>query len=81
LEEKFNINKQVKSKKRDISHSEVFTIERKVSTVPDLEKHETERIDSCYLEKMNENDISYKIIAAEMELHKILGPGFFGICL
>ncbi|NLA80787.1 MAG: SAM-dependent DNA methyltransferase, partial [Chloroflexi bacterium] len=43
-------NKQVKSKKRVAEHGEVFTAEREVNAMLDLVKHETERIDSRFLE-------------------------------
>lgn len=43
-------NKQVKSKKRVTDHGEVFTNEREVNAMLDLVKHETERIDSRFLE-------------------------------
>lgn len=45
-----NKNKQVKSKKRVADHGEVFTNEREVNAMLDLVKHETERIDSRFLE-------------------------------
>jgi len=41
---------QVKSKKRVADHGEVFTHEREVKAMLDLVKHETERIDSRFLE-------------------------------
>jgi hypothetical protein len=41
---------QVKSKKRVADHGEVFTNEREVKAMLDLVKHETERIDSRFLE-------------------------------
>lgn len=40
----------VKSKKRVTDHGEVFTAEREVNAMLDLVKHETERIDSRFLE-------------------------------
>ena len=43
-------NKQVKSKKRVTDHGEVFTAQREVNAMLDLVKHETERIDSRFLE-------------------------------
>jgi len=42
--------KQVKSKKRVADHGEVFTAEREVNAMLDLVKHETERIESRFLE-------------------------------
>lgn len=41
---------QVKSKKRVADHGEVFTNQREVNAMLDLVKHETERIDSRFLE-------------------------------
>ncbi len=41
---------QIKSKKRIADHGEVFTNEREVYAILDLVKHETERIDSRFLE-------------------------------
>ncbi len=41
---------QVKTKKRVADHGEVFTNEREVNAMLDLVKHETERIDSRFLE-------------------------------
>jgi SAM-dependent methyltransferase len=41
---------QVKSKKRVTDHGEVYTSEREVNSMLDLVKHETERIDSRFLE-------------------------------
>lgn len=41
---------QVKSKQRVSEHGEVFTNEREVNAMLDLVKHETERIDSKFLE-------------------------------
>lgn len=45
-----NTPHQVKSKKRVADHGEVFTNEREVNAMLDLVKHETERIDSRFLE-------------------------------
>ena len=45
-----NEKKQVKSKKRVADHGEVFTNEREVNAMLDLVKHETDRIDSRFLE-------------------------------
>lgn len=50
LTEDLKTNKQVKSKKRVADHGEVFTNEREVNAILDLVKHETERIDSRFLE-------------------------------
>lgn len=50
--EKLNQNNssQVKSRQRVADHGEVFTNEREVNAMLDLVKHETERIDSRFLE-------------------------------
>jgi hypothetical protein len=45
-----NEKKQVKSKKRVADHGEVFTNDKEVNAMLDLVKHETERIDSRFLE-------------------------------
>lgn len=45
-----SLGRQVKSKKRVADHGEVFTSEREVNAMLDLVKHETERIDSRFLE-------------------------------
>src|SRR5690606_25695783 len=45
-----NNDNQVKSKKRVTDHGEVFTNQREVNAMLDLVKHETERIDSRFLE-------------------------------
>jgi len=42
--------KQIKSRERVQEHGEVFTNEREVNAMLDLVKHETERIDSRFLE-------------------------------
>jgi hypothetical protein len=42
--------KQVKSKERVANHGEVFTSEREVNAMLDLVKHETENVDSRFLE-------------------------------
>ena len=44
------MTKQVKSKTRVADHGEVFTAEREVNAMLDLVKHETERIESRFLE-------------------------------
>lgn len=43
-------HEQVKSKQRVTDHGEVFTAQREVDAMLDLVKHETERIDSRFLE-------------------------------
>jgi len=50
LTEDINKEQQVKSKKRVTDHGEVFTNEREVNAMLDLVKHETERIESRFLE-------------------------------
>jgi hypothetical protein len=50
LTEEIKIEHQVKSKKRVTDHGEVFTNQREVNAMLDLVKHETERIDSRFLE-------------------------------
>lgn len=44
------MKKQIKSKERVIGRGEVFTSEREVNAMLDMVKHETERIDSRFLE-------------------------------
>lgn len=50
LTENIKPDNQVKSKKRVADHGEVFTNQREVNAMLDLVKHETERIDSRFLE-------------------------------
>ncbi|MFV0396880.1 MAG: SAM-dependent DNA methyltransferase [Bacteroidales bacterium] len=50
LGEEIYKDNQVKSKKRVTDHGEVFTNQREVNAMLDLVKHETERIDSRFLE-------------------------------
>jgi hypothetical protein len=50
LEKELKTDTQVKSKQRVADHGEVFTNEREVNAMLDLVKHETERIDSRFLE-------------------------------
>jgi len=50
LNEEIKQDKQVKSKQRVADHGEVFTNQREVNAILDLVKHETERIDSRFLE-------------------------------
>lgn len=45
-----DLEKQVKSKQRVADYGEVYTNEREVNAMLDLVKHETERIDSRFLE-------------------------------
>ena len=50
LKDDITENNQVKSKKRGTDLGEVFTNQREVNAMLDLVKHETERIDSRFLE-------------------------------
>jgi hypothetical protein len=50
LNEEIKQIKQVKSKERVAEHGEVFTNDREVNAMLDLVKHETERIESRFLE-------------------------------
>lgn len=50
MTENIKTDKQVKSKRRVADHGEVFTNDREVNAMLDLVKHETERIDSRFLE-------------------------------
>ncbi|OWY23078.1 restriction endonuclease subunit M [Sphingobacteriales bacterium UPWRP_1] len=50
MPEEKKTDKQVKSKQRVADHGEVFTNQREVNAMLDLVKHETERIDSRFLE-------------------------------
>ncbi len=50
LNEEIKRDKQVKSKQRVADHGEVFTNQREVNAMLDLVKHETERIESRFLE-------------------------------
>jgi hypothetical protein len=88
---------QVKSKKRVADHGEVFTNEREVNAMLDLVKHETERIDSRFLEpacgngnflvevlrrKLFEVERRYKSSQLEFERYSIIAVGsIYGIDL
>jgi hypothetical protein len=50
MEERETMEEQVISKKRVLNHGEVLTGEREINAMLDLVKHETERIDSRFLE-------------------------------
>ncbi len=50
MNKKIKQNNQVKSKQRVSNYGEVFTNQREVNAMLDLVKHETERIDSRFLE-------------------------------
>ncbi len=89
--------KQVKSKKRVADHGEVFTSEREVNAMLDLVKHETERIESRFLEpacgtgnflveilrrKLTIVDNRYKSNRVEWELYAVLAvTSIYGIDL
>ena len=45
-----SVSKQIKSRERVSAHGEVYTAEREINAMLDLVKHETERIDSRFLE-------------------------------
>lgn len=78
---------QVKSKKRVTDHGEVFTNQREVNAMLDLVKHETERIESRFLEpacgngnflaevlrrKLNVVDGRYSKSQVEWELYAVI---------
>jgi hypothetical protein len=78
---------QVKSKKRVTDHGEVFTNEREVNAMLDMVKHETERIDSRFLEpacgngnflaevlyrKLNTVDLKYKKSQSDWERYAVI---------
>ena len=58
---------QVKSRQRVTEHGEVFTAEREVKAMCDLVKHETERIDSRFLEPAcGEGNFLIEILARKL---------------
>ena len=59
------MEKQVKSKKRVADHGEVFTAEREVNAMLDLVKHETERIESTFLDIKTPRLIQFNYSSAE----------------
>lgn len=80
-------DKQVKSKQRVADHGEVFTNQREVNAMLDLVKHETERIDSRFLEpacgngnflaevlsrKLNAVEYKYSHTQIEWEFYAVL---------
>lgn len=82
-----NNEKQTKSKIRVRAHGEVFTAEKEVNAMLDLEKNETERIDSRFLEpacgngnflikilerKLNVVDGIYKRSKWDWEIHAMV---------
>lgn len=88
---------QIKSKQRVADHGEVFTPEREVNAMLDLVKHETERIDSRFLEpacgtgnflieilkrKMDVIFSRYRKSQSECEKYLVIGVGsIYGIDL
>jgi hypothetical protein len=58
-------NKQVKSKKRVADHGEVFTNEREINAMLDLVKHETERIESRFLDIKTPRLIQFNFSSAD----------------
>ena len=88
---------QIKSKQRVADHGEVFTPEREVNAMLDLVKHETERIDSRFLEpacgtgnflieilrrKMEVIFPKYRTSQSECEKYLVIGIGsIYGIDL
>lgn len=88
---------QVKSKQRVSDHGEVFTSEREVNAMLDLVKHETERIDSRFLEpacgtgnflveilnrKLNIVEQRYKRSQSDFEKYSILAiSSMYGVDL
>ena len=81
------MNPQIKSKARVSNHGEVFTSPREVNAMLDLVKHETERIDSRFLEpacgngnflaevlrrKLNEVDKRYSKNQVEWERYAVI---------
>ena len=88
LNEEIKQDKQVKSKQRVADHGEVFTNQREVNAMLDLVKHETERIDSRFLEpacgngnflaevlnrKLNVVEHKYSHTQMEWERYAVLG--------
>lgn len=59
------MEKQVKSKKRVADHGEVFTAEREVNAMLDLVKHETERIESTFLDMKTPRLIQFNYSSAD----------------
>lgn len=95
LTKEIKADKQVKSKQRVADHGEVFTNEREVNAMLDLVKHETERIDSRFLEpacgngnflaevlrrKLNVVDQRYSKSQIEWERYAVIAvSSFYGI--
>lgn len=63
--------KQIKSKQRVADHGEVFTNEREVKAMCDLVKHETESIDSRFLEPAcGDGNFLAEILSRKLEIVK-----------
>jgi hypothetical protein len=63
--------KQVKSRSRVTNHGEVLTAEREVNAMLDLVKHETERIDSRFLEPAcGDGNFLAEILRRKLEIVK-----------
>lgn len=65
------MTRQVKSKQRVADHGEVFTAEREVNAMLDLVKHETERVDSRFLEPAcGDGNFLAEILRRKLEVAK-----------
>lgn len=65
------MTRQVKSKERVSDHGEVFTAEREVNAMLDLVKHETERVDSRFLEPAcGDGNFAAEILRRKLEAAK-----------
>ena len=64
-------NFQIKSKKRVTQHGEVYTSEREVNDMLDLVRHETERLDSRFLEPAC-GDGNFLINILERKMHVLV---------
>ena len=64
-ERSFTVDKQVKSKTRVADHGEVFTAEREGNAMLDLVKHETERIESTFLDMKTPRLIQFNYSSAD----------------
>ena len=67
------VTRQVKSKQRVAEHGEVFTAQREVNAMLDLVKHETERVDSRFLEPAcGDGNFVAEILRRKLEVAKKL---------
>lgn len=65
------MKEQLKSKQRVADHGEVFTAEREVNAMLDLVKHETERVDSRFLEPAcGEGNFLVEILRRKLKVAK-----------